>query len=43
VWQFGNAGFGNSECRIFDIFTKVFCRQCNCWNLALPDLGILAK
>jgi hypothetical protein len=52
-WYF--AGFGNSgkvtcpcecricECRIFGILTKLFCRQCNCRNLAMLDLGIPAK
>ena len=55
IAKFDNAVFGNSgkvtcrcawwvcECQIFDIFTKVFCRQCNDSNLAMQDLGILAK
>jgi len=55
IIKFDNAGFGNSgkvtcrcecricQCQIFDIFTKVFCRQCNYSNLAMSDLGILAK
>ena len=52
--KFDSARFGNSskftccceywicQCQIFDIFNKMFCHQCNCQNLALPDLVIPA-
>ena len=42
IWQcqISNSGMCLCECCIF---TKFFCHQCNCWNLALLDLGIPAK
>ena len=43
IWQcqISNSAMCVGECWIFSIFTKLFCRWCNCWNLALLDLGIL--